>query len=150
MVTLPGVIPHASEAFIAYEKQKSDFRNFARDVAIIIRSPRIGTASGLEDLRVMQLEMAIADGVSSALSIFTLPGVDGETGELQQYFPGVIEDDEQATELLKRLVEDYPQAGNLISPGDNVALLLVALDLDPSLGNDAHAVEVFGQMFAES
>ena len=147
--SVTAVIPHTSENFLNFERQKKDFRNFSRDVAIVVRSPRLETASGLEDLRNMQLEMAIADGVTTALTVFSLPDVDEETGELQQFFPNVIEDDAQAQALLKRLLEEYPQAHSLISTEANAALLLVALDLGNEDGNDARAFEAFEKMVEE-
>ncbi|MGI9350316.1 MAG: efflux RND transporter permease subunit [Rhizobiaceae bacterium] len=147
--SVTAVIPRTSENFLNFERQKEDFRNFSRDVAIVVRSPRLKTASGLEDLRNMQLELAIADGVTTALTVFSLPDVDEETGELQQFFPNVIENDAQAQALLKRMLEEYPQAHSLISTEANSALLLVALDLANDAGNDARAFEVFESLVKE-
>ncbi|MEM9278700.1 MAG: MMPL family transporter [Pseudomonadota bacterium] len=144
-----AVIPRTSENFLNFERQKTDFRNFARDVAVIVRSPRLATASGLEDLRNMQLEMAIADGVATALSVFSLPDVDAETGDLKQFFPNYIEDDSEAAALLERLEATYPQAKNLISSEENAALLLIALDLGIDDGNDAQAFDTFATMVSE-
>lgn len=144
-----AVIPRSSQAFLEFEQQKRDFRNFSRDVAIIIRSPRLMTAAGLEELRNLQLEMAIADGVVSALSVFSLPEVDRETNELGQFFPTTIESDEQAASLLVRLERDFPQAKNLIAPDANTAMLLVGLDLGLNDGNNAKAFAVFETMVSE-
>jgi len=155
LINIPGVkfngnvtsvIPQTSENYLNFERQKNNFRNFARDVAVIIRSPRINTASGLEDLRFMQLELAVTEGVASAISLFSIPDPDPETGELKQFFPNQIENDEQAEQLLTRLLTDYPQAGSLISPDENAALLLVALDLGEDVGNDKRAYVAFNAM----
>lgn len=138
-----GVVPKTSENFINYNQQKEDFRDFSRDVAVIIRSPRINEASGLEDLRFMQLELAITDGIATAVSLFSIPDPDRQTGELKQFFPNQIENNEEASRLLDRLVNDYPQASSLISRDDNMVLLLVGLDLESANGNDERAFEAF-------
>lgn len=138
-----SVVPKLSENYKNFDRQKRDFRDFSRDVAIIINSPRINTASGLEDLRFMQLELAITDGISSAISLFSIPEPDPDTGELRQFFPNQIKDDVQAQALLDRLVRDYPQASSLLSQDKQSVLLLVALDLDINGGNDAEAFAAF-------
>lgn len=141
-----SVVPKQSENFKNFDRQKRDFRNFSRDVAIIIKSPRINTASGLEDLRFMQLELAITDGISSAISLFSIPEPDPKTGELRQFFPNQIKDDAEAKALLERLVRDYPQASSLISDDKQSVLLLVALDLGINAGNDAEAFAAFADL----
>lgn len=138
-----AVIPKTSASYIDYQKQHADFRNFSRDVAVIIRSPRLKTAAGLEDLRELQLELSIADGAIAAFSMFSVPQVNVETGEIERFFPTQVETDEQAKELLERLHSQYPQAANLISEDEDVVLLLVALDLDTLQGSDAAASEAF-------
>ena len=138
-----SVIPKQSENFKNYDKQKRNFRDFSRDVAVIIKSKRINKASGLEDLRFMQLELAVTDGISSAVSLFSIPDPDPETGELRQFFPNQIKDDAEATQLLARLVTDYPQASSLISKEEDTVLLLVALDIPIGKGNDAAAFKAF-------
>lgn len=141
-----AVIPQTSQNFINYERQKIDFRNFSRDVAVIIKSPRIKTASGLEDLRFMQLEFSVTEGVSSAISLFSVPEPDPVTGELRQFFPNQIETDEEALALLSRITTQYPQASSLISIEDDAALLVVGLDIGISAGNDKKAYETFENM----
>jgi predicted RND superfamily exporter protein len=138
-----SVVPKLSENFKNFDRQKRDFRDFSRDVAIIINSPRINTASGLEDLRFLQLELAITDGISSAISLFSIPDPDPDTGKLRQFFPNQIKDDSEAQAFLDRLIRDYPQASSLLSEDKQSVLLLVALDLDINAGNDAEAFAAF-------
>jgi len=118
-----SVVPKQSENYKNFDRQKRDFRDFSRDVAVIIKSPRLNTASGLEDLRFMQLELAITDGISSAVSLFSIPDPDPKTGELRQFFPNQIKDDDEAVALLERLASDYPQASSLISDDKQSVLL---------------------------
>ncbi|MEM7069609.1 MAG: MMPL family transporter [Pseudomonadota bacterium] len=148
--SVTSVVPRTSETFIAYEQNKRDFRNFSRDVAIVVRSDRLDTADGLEDLRALQLDMSLAEGVTSALSVFALPSVDKETGEIGTFFPGVIETDEEANALVERLINEYPQASNLISRETKSALLLVALDVGTDGNNDALAVAAYKAMVTEA
>ena len=141
-----SVVPKQSVNFKNYDMQRRDFRNFARDVAIIIKSPRVNTASGLEDLRFMQLELAITDGVASAVSLFSVPDPDPTTGELRQFFPNQIENDEQAAQLLSRLENDYPQVSGLMDLEEDAVLLLVALDLGIDVGNDQRAFDAYSNL----
>ncbi len=145
-----AVIPQTPENFINYEQHKADFRNFSKDVAIIVRSPRLNTASGLEDLRGLQLDLSLADGVTSAFSVFSMPDVNAESGELGFYFPGLIEDDALAAQLVESLTDKYPQAGSLISSQHNSALILVALDYEEGEGSDAGSIEAYSAMVAEA
>ncbi len=138
-----AVIPKSSESYINYQTQHDDFRNFSRDVAVIIRSPRLKTASGLEDLRELELELSIADGASAAFSMFSIPSINSETGEIERFFPTEVETDAEVSALLERLLNEYPQAGNLVSGEENAVLLLVALDLETAQGNDAKAFAAF-------
>lgn len=141
-----SVVPQQSVNFKNYDAQKRNFRDFSRDVAVIIKSPRINTASGLEDLRFMQLELAITEGISSAISLFSIPDPDPQTGELRQFFPNQIKDDAQAAQLLERLINDYPHASSLISKDQDTVLLLVALDIPIGKGNDAAAFKAFNNL----
>ncbi len=138
-----SVLPTDSEAFKNYAAQKKNFRNFSRDIAVVITSPRLNTADGLEDLRFLQLEIAIADGVSSALSLFSIPEPDSSTGGLNQFFPNELTDDQQAKDLVARLLKDHPQARSLISPENNAALIFVTLDIGLQGSSDAEAYDAF-------
>jgi len=141
-----SVVPESSQNFKNYTKQKRDFRNFDRDIAVIVKSPRLLTASGLEDLRFMQLEMAVTDGIAGAVSIFSLPVPEEETGKLVQYFPNTIESDALAAELVSKLLEKYPQAASLVSLEENAAVLLISLDLGHDTGNDERVFEAYAEM----
>ncbi len=138
-----SVLPKDSAAFQNYANQKKNFRNFSRDIAVIVRSPRLNTASGLEDLRFLQLETAITEGVSSALSMFSIPNPDPETGALNQFFPDIFADDAQAKALVARLIKDHPQARSLISPADQAAIIFVTLDVGLQGGGDREAYAAF-------
>ncbi|MDJ0615078.1 MAG: MMPL family transporter, partial [Rhizobiaceae bacterium] len=148
--SVTGVLPKQSDSFIAYEAQKSDFRNFSRDVAIIVRSPRLTTADGLSDLRDFQLDMSLVEGVSNAISVMAAPTFNDATGEFETYFPVEFEDDQHAEKLLARLVEQFPQAHSLISSDKNAAVVLVALDLSQDDGNDAATFSLFRNIQAEA
>jgi len=141
-----SVVPKESQNFKNYAKQKSQFRNFDRDIAIIVKSPRLKTASGLEDLRFMQLEMAVTDGIAGAVSVFSLPVPDEKSGALVQYFPNLIEDDEHAASLVSELIKKFPQARSLISHDKDAAVLLVSMDIGVDVGNDARVFEAFTEM----
>jgi predicted RND superfamily exporter protein len=120
------VLPAESAAFANYREQKADFRDFTRDVTLLVKSDRLATAAGLEDLRTLALDLAVADGVEQVFSLFSLPDPDPQTGRLENFFPETIADDTQAKALLSRLLAEYPQAGSLVSPQNGVAALVIA------------------------
>lgn len=141
--SVTGVLPKTSENYLAYEQQKSDFRNFARDVAVIVRSEKLQTAAGLEALRDLQLELSLTDGVLSAISVLAVPELNLETGDFQTFFPAEMQSDAEAKQAINRVLEKYPQTRSLIAPEENAAVVLVALDLGEDAGNDQKAFEVF-------
>ena len=122
-----AVLPAESQAYRDYFDNQQRFRSFARDITILVESERLITASGLEDLRSLQLEMALVPGVESATTLFSIPLPDPQTGAIGQFFPTEIQSDEEARELVRRLLETYPQAASLVSAERNIAVILVTL-----------------------
>ena len=129
------VLPEESEGYRNYFGQKDDFRDFSRDITIVIQSDRLMTASGLEDLRNLQLDTSLDDSVTNVLTVFSAPKLDPETGNIGNFFPEEIESDEQARDLIAEVLRDYPQAGSLIAPDKNMALMIVTLDAGPLSAN---------------
>lgn len=140
---ITAVLPKQSDAFVNYEEQKASFRNFSRDIALIVRSPRLLSAEGLEDLRSLQLDLAINDGVENIITLFSIPRPDLETGELTPFFPDELGDDDAAKELIARLLKEQPQAASLISADDNAALLYVSLDVGIQDGDQKSLNQIF-------
>ena len=138
-----AVVPEKSQNMQIFLEQRDNFRNFNRDIAVVVKSPRIAKASGLEDLREMQLELALTDNVGSAITLFSIPEPEPETGALQQIFPTTIESDAQAKETIDYILKEYPQAKSFISLEENAALMMVALDLEVDEGTDARAIEAY-------
>ena len=128
--SVTGVLPKTSENFLEYQAQKRDFRDFSRDVAVIVESDKLDTAEGLEALRDLQLELSLADNVLSAFSIMAVPEFDTETGEFQSVFPGELGNDDEVRSRLATVLDRYPQARSLFSTEHNAAVILVALDIE--------------------
>jgi len=105
-----AIIPRTSEVFLDYETQHRDFRNFSRDVAVIVRSPDLLTAEGLEALREMQIELSIAEGVAAAFSMFSIPDFEESNGNVGRFFPPEIENDAEAQAVMQRLMESFPKS----------------------------------------
>lgn len=138
-----SVLPKQSPAFINYEAQKSGFRNFSRDVAVIIESPRLMKPDGLEDLRFLQLEVAVADGVGNVYSVFSLPKPDPQTGAMPPFLPEEFESEEAARKAIEELLAEQPQARSLISPDKNAALLFVTLETGLHDASDGEVYDAF-------
>lgn len=151
---ITAVLPEESQGYREYFGQKDDFRDFSRDITVIIRSDRLMTAQGLEDLRFLQLDTAIADYVENVVTVFSAPKLDPETGQIGVFFPETIESDEQARELVAEVIRDYPQAGSLIAPDKNMALMIVTMDTglmrDSGDGSGYRQYEMLREMLAES
>ncbi len=124
-----SVLPDQSKAFQDYSKLKTNYRNFSRDVTILIESDRLDTVSGLEDLRTLQLEVSLAEGVSKAVSIFSTPSFDPITGELKDWFPEDFTTDEEMNGLIRSLIVKYPQAASLFNVERKVAVIIASLDV---------------------
>ena len=122
-----SVLPSQSQAFQDYQKINADYRNFSRDVTILIESERLLTASGLEDLRLLQLEISLAEGVAQAVSIFSTPDFDPVTGEPVDWFPDEFGSDGEMMELIDGLIEKYPQVAGLYSREKRTAVIVASL-----------------------
>jgi predicted RND superfamily exporter protein len=140
-----AVLPEESQAFRNYFDQKQRFRDFSRDITLIVQSPRLNTAAGLEDLRNLQLEIALEPAVANAVSIFSLPKADPQTGELVSAFPKFLESDGQANAILDELFESRPEAQSLFSREEATAAIVVTMvtGIDVS---DAEAFEAYGSL----
>ncbi len=141
-----AVLPEDSKAYQEFFKQKELYRDAARDITLIIKSDRLITASGLEDVRSLQLELALAEGVQNAATLFSVPRPDPQTGEFDNYFPEFIESDEDAKRLVAQLLEKQPQAIGLIVPKDNIAVIRLSMGSGIS---DRQSYEIYREIRKE-
>ena len=124
-----SVLPDRSAAFKDYEQLKDKYRNFSRDVTILVESERLLTASGLEDLRNLHLDVSLADGVAKAVSVFSTPVFDPQTGELVDWFPEEFTSDADMMERMDGLIAKFPQVKSLFSKEQKVAVIVASLDI---------------------
>lgn len=122
-----SVLPDQSAAFRDYERVKQTYRNFSRDVTILVESDRLLTSEGLEDLRNLQLDVSLADGVAQTNSIFSVPDFDPVTGELREWFPEELGSDAEALALIDGLIAKYPQVASLFNKDRRVAVITASL-----------------------
>lgn len=123
-----AVLPEDSKAYGEFFKQKEMYRDSSHDITMIVKSGRLMSAQGLEDLRSLQLDLAITDGVKNASTLFSIPRLDPQTGEFDNYFPEVIENDEDAKRFVAELLAGQPQAVGLIVPKDNIAVIRLIME----------------------
>ena len=123
-----AVLPEDSKAYNDFFEQKELFRDSAKDITMIVRSDRLMSAEGLEDLRSLQLDLAITDGVENATTLFSIPKPDPQTGVFGSYFPEVIENDDEAKKFVAELLKAQPQAIGLIVPEDNIAVIRLSME----------------------
>lgn len=122
-----SVLPDQSEAFRDYDRLKDEYRNFSRDITILVQSERLLTAAGLEDLRNLQLDISLSEGIAQSVSIFSTPDFDPLTGENRAWFPPAFSSDAQALDLIERLIDKYPQAASLYSREQKVAVIVASI-----------------------
>ena len=146
--SITGVLPHNGKEFLNYEAQKKEFRNFSRDVAVIVRSPRLLTPDGMSDLRDLQLDLALEDGVLSAVSILSLPNFNDESGQFESFFPADMSGLQTLSAEYERIFDQFPQARSLLSEEINAAIVLVALDLPLDDDNDERVFEIYGDLIS--
>ena len=122
-----AVLPEDSRAYNDFFKQKELYRDSAKDITMIVRTKRLMSASGLEDLRNLQLDLAVTQGVENVTTLFAVPRADPQSGELDNFFPELIESDEEARRMVGELLRLQPQAIALIVPKDNIAVMRVSM-----------------------
>lgn len=132
-----AVLPEKSPAYLEYQQFKDDYRNFARDITVLVESDRLLTASGLQDLRDLQLELSLMDGISKAVSIFSIPQLDPDTGALSERFPLDFESDAQARALVEDLVASQAQAASLFSIDRGIAVIIASVDAEAAQDDGA-------------
>ena len=91
-----AILPENSEAYRNYFDNRERFRDFARDLTILVESDRLITASGLEDLRFLQLELAVTPRSPTRRRCFRFRWRTGKPARLGQFFPEEIQSDEDA------------------------------------------------------
>ncbi|MBL1404882.1 MAG: MMPL family transporter [Rhizobiales bacterium] len=124
-----AVLPKSSPVVDQYYKTLSDYRNFSRDVTILVEAENLASVVGLDALRDLQLELSLVEGVGSVSSILSVPDFDPETGDYKDWFPLEITSDAEAKSLLTTLVAKYPQVKSLYSEKRKVAVLIAGLDI---------------------
>ncbi len=127
-----SVLPEDSQAYNDFFEQKKLYRDYARDITIIVRSERLMSAAGLEDLRSLQLDVAITDGVENVTTLFSIPRPDPQTGAFENFFPEFIENDEIASKLITELLDKQPQASALVVPKENIAVIQLTIESNAS------------------
>lgn len=125
---ITAILPEESETYRSYFAQRDDFRDFSRDITVIVQSDRLLTAGGLEDLRSLQLDLSLSDVVSNVVTVFSLPDPDPASGRIANLFPPEIGSDAEARALVERALQRYPQARSLIAPERNTAVMVVTLE----------------------
>ena len=141
-----AVLPEDSQAYNDFFRQKELFRDSAKDITMIVRSNRLMSAAGLEDLRSLQLDLAVTDGVDYVSTLFSIPRLDPESGQFEDFFPEFIEDDGLAKKLIDELLHSQPQASALVVPKDNLAVIRLSMDADAS---DKQSYQIFEQIKQE-
>lgn len=124
-----AVLPKSSPVVDKYYETLGNYRNFSRDVTILVEADNLATVKGLDTLRDLQLELSFVDGVGSVSSILSVPDFDPVTGDYKSWFPLEITSDAQAKALLNDLVAKYPQVKSLYSEKRKVAVLIAGLDI---------------------
>ncbi len=125
-----NVLNQKSKAFTNYKFQNEHFRNFAGDTWLIIKAPRLATAKGLEELRSLHLDLALEDNVTSVFSVFSLGDIEQGVDSFTPLVPDVIENDQQARNVLARILQEQPATSAILSSQESAIMMVVSLTVD--------------------
>ncbi|MFK7901800.1 MAG: RND family transporter [Nitratireductor sp.] len=140
-----AVLPERSQTLDGYFSLQKKFRNFSRDVTILVEADNLDTVEGIEMLRNTQLEVSLVEGVANVTSILSVPDFDPETGEFIDWVPLDFEDDQHVSTLLSSVIKKYPQAGSLYNVEKKVAVIIAALDVSIQ-DNDVNSISAFNEL----
>ncbi len=122
-----NVVNQHSKAVKDFKFQNEHYRNFAGDAWLIIKTPNLATAKTMEALRNLHLDLALEDGVGQVFSIFSLGDPSKGIVDFTPMVPETIESDEQAKQVLDKVITQLPSASAIVSPEKNAVMLVVSL-----------------------
>ncbi len=125
-----NVVNQQSQAYRDYDFQNRNFRNFVGDTWLIVSTPRLATAAGMEALRSLHLDLTLEDNVESVFSVFSLGDISAGVSSFKPLVPDRIDSDEQARQVLAEILQQRPAASAIIAPDNNAAILNVSLQKD--------------------
>ncbi len=144
------VLANRTDAYELFVKLESEFHPFSYDEVVLVRSSNLQTASGLEKIRGLHLDLQLIDQMDIVISVFSLVRKDKNTDNWQSALSGVFTDDKIVVQSLKRLLEDYPAARSMIAPDNDLLLFLLmpkVADADAEPGFSPAALKEIDEIF---
>lgn len=136
---LTQTIDRGGESFRIYQERQERFAETANSIAVVVRGDELFTSETFEDVRNLQLDLSLEDGVRSIFSVFSLADAAAALGQSEAGLP--IDFTEPGApaprDALAALMQDVPAAGGLVAPDSNALLLLVDVEGLDQLGHSA-------------
>ena len=115
-----------NEAFRDYLDVKERFRDASHDAFLIVESPELYSAEGMEALRYFHIDLSLLDSVETVFSVFSLGEIDSD----QRYRPLMplnFANDEEVIEVVVRLRAEEPAARAMVAPEASIAIVVVTI-----------------------
>ena len=126
------VLESASVEYENYHRLQHEFRDFSKDAAVLVQSPLLTTAAGIERLRDLHFELEFVDEVAGILSVFSVVRP-AENGGWESELPAAFDTDAEVGPALERLRSGQPYVPLLLSAGLDHALMIAF----PAVSNTA-------------
>lgn len=114
--------------FAAFERAAKAFPAADRDVLVLVTGPAVATRSGIDALRRMRQEIALADGVSDVFSITSVRRLAPGPDDMARIFPNPLPRGEAFQSLIEAAARHPLVQGKLLSRDRRATLIVVRLD----------------------
>ena len=131
-----------NDAFKSYSEVKEGFRDASHDAFLMVGSPDLNTAEGIEALRFLHIELTLEDTIQSVFSIFSLGEYDIAATRFDPALPRQFESDDGVARRLTQLRAEQPAAAALISADGAIAILVATIKAPINADNSEMAVLV--------
>jgi len=129
-----SVLETDGEAFQNYRRVQRDFRDFSRDLGIIVRADDLYTPEGIEKLRNLHLDLTLIDGVEGVFSLFSSSSIDPGSGAVIPAIPERIAPGTDVKSLIARAAKENMLVEQLARPDRNAALISIESPFSEAAG----------------
>ena len=137
---LEDVLKDNSPDYLSYYQHSQTFHNYSQDLVLVIEHPDFLDVDVFEDLRTLQLDLALEDGVDDIYSIFTISdlfsAIDSDTDNDETLLADSFNSSEQLATALDDLLAQQPAARAILAPKAGAMLMMLSLS-DEVLNSDS-------------
>jgi len=116
-----------NESFRTYNDVKENFRDASQDIFLMVESPELFTAGGMEALRRFHIDLALVGPVEAVYSVFSLGDLDLDNQRFTAALPPEFQSDDEVLAVLGALRERQPATKALVLPDASIAIVVATL-----------------------